>query len=45
MILSIQTREPLEQLRQRMVQDGGVNRMREQMRREATATALYEKMA
>jgi trigger factor len=45
MILSIQTREPLEQLRQRMVGDGGINRMREQMRREATATALYEKMA
>ncbi len=45
MILSIQSREPLEQLRQRMVEDGGINRMREQMRREATATALYEKMA
>lgn len=45
MILSIQTREPLEQLRQRMGQDGGIQRMREQMRREATATALYEKMA
>ena len=45
MILSIQTREPLETLRQRMIQDGGISRMREQMRREATATALYEKMA
>lgn len=45
MILSIQSREPLEQLRQRMGEDGGINRMREQMRREATATALYEKMA
>ena len=45
MILSIQTREPLETLRQRMIQDGGINRMREQMRREATATALYENMA
>ena len=45
MILSIQSREPLEQLRQRMSQDGGFDRMREQMRREATATALYEKMA
>ncbi len=45
MILSIQTREPLETLRQRMIQDGGISRMREQMRREATATALYENMA
>ena len=45
MILSIQSREPLETLRQRMSEDGGINRMREQMRREATATALYEKMA
>lgn len=45
MILSIQSREPLEQLRQRMSEDGGIDRMREQMRREATATALYEKMA
>jgi trigger factor len=45
MIMSIQSREPLEQLRQRMIEDGGINRMREQMRREATATALYEKMA
>ena len=45
MILSIQSREPLEQLRKRMGEDGGISRMREQMRREATATALYEKMA
>jgi trigger factor len=45
MIMSIQSREPLEQLRERMIQDGGINRMREQMRREATATALYEKLA
>ena len=44
-MLSIQSREPLEQLRQRMGEDGGINRMREQMRREATASALYEKMA
>ena len=45
MIMSIQTREPLEQLRNRTNQDGTVARMREQMRREATATALYEKLA
>ncbi len=45
MILSIQSREPLEQLRERMNGDGSISRMREQMRREATATTLYEKMA
>jgi len=45
MILSLQTREPLETLRSRMNEDGTVGRMREQMRREATATALYEKLA
>lgn len=45
MILSMQTREPLDQLRERMSGDGSIGRIREQMRREATATALYEKMA
>ncbi len=45
MILSMQSREPLEQLRERLNGDGSVSRIREQMRREATATALYEKMA
>ncbi|MGI4756101.1 MAG: trigger factor [Janthinobacterium lividum] len=45
MILSMQSREPLEQLRERLSGDGSINRIREQMRREATATALYEKMA
>ncbi len=45
MILSLQSREPLEQLRERLNADGSINRIREQMRREATATALYEKMA
>ncbi len=45
LIMSIQTREPLETLRDRLKNDGTLQRMREQMRREATATALYEKMA
>ena len=45
MIMSLQTREPLEQLRQRLSGDGTINRMQEQMRREATATALYERLA
>ncbi len=45
MMMSIQSRQPLEQMRERMMQDGNLARMTEQMRREATATALYEKMA
>ena len=44
-VMSMQSRQPLDQLRDRMAQDGSLTRMREQMRREATATALYEKMA
>ena len=45
MIMSFQTREPQDVLRQRLGQDGSLQRMREQMRREATATTLYEKIA
>ena len=45
MIMSFQTREPQDVLRQRLTQDGTLQRIREQMRREATATALYEKQA
>ncbi|MEK6397895.1 MAG: trigger factor [Terriglobus sp.] len=45
MIMSFQTRQPQDVIRQQMTQDGSLQRMREQMRREATATALYEKLA
>ena len=45
LMLSIQAREPLETLRERLRQDGGLNRIREQMRREKTGTVLYEKLA
>ena len=45
MMLSIQTREPYETLRERLTQDGGMARLREEMRREKTSTALYEKLA
>ena len=45
MMMSIQSRQPYEQVRERMQNDGGMQRMREQMRREATVTMLYEKMA
>lgn len=42
---SLQAREPLETLRARMVQDGSLDRMREQMTREKTGTAIFEKLA
>ena len=45
LMASLQAREPLETLRDRMMQDGSMDRMREQMRREKTGTVLYEKMA
>ncbi len=44
-MLSLQSREPLETLRERLAKDGGLERIREQMRREKTASALYEKLA
>ena len=45
LMLSIQSREPLETLRERLSKDGGLDRIREQMRREKTASVLYEKLA
>ncbi|SFS12647.1 trigger factor [Granulicella pectinivorans] len=45
LIMSIQGREPLESLRERMQKDGAIDRMKEQMRREKTGTVLYEKLA
>jgi trigger factor len=45
LMMSIQAREPLEALRERMSKDGGLDRMREQMRREKTSSVLYEKLA
>jgi trigger factor len=45
LMASIQSREPLDTLRERMAKDGSIDRMREQMRREKTATAVYEKLA
>ena len=45
LMMSIQQREPLETLRGRMTEDGSIERMREQIRRERTATHLYEKLA
>ena len=45
LMLSIQSREPLDVLRKRLSEDGGLDRIREQMRRERTGNALYEKLA
>ncbi len=45
LLLSIQSREPMEQLHKRLKEDGSLERVREQMRREKTGQALYEKLA
>jgi trigger factor len=45
LMLSLQSREPLEELRYRLTKDGSLDRIREQMRREKTASVLYEKLA
>jgi len=44
-MLSIQTREPYETLRERLSKDGGLARLREELRREKTSSVLYEKLA
>jgi trigger factor len=45
LMLSIQQREPLETLRKRLTDDGSLNRLRDQMRREKAGAALFEKLA
>jgi trigger factor len=45
MMLSMQSREPLDVLRERLVKDGSIERIREQMRREKTGQVLYEKLS
>jgi trigger factor len=45
LMLSIQHREPLEQLQERLAKDGSLDRIKEQMRREKTGSALYVKLA
>jgi trigger factor len=42
-LIALQTREPVEQLRNRLTQDGSLARIREQLRREKTGTLLYER--
>lgn len=43
-IAAIQSREPVETLRARLTQEGGVARIREQLKREKTAQLLYERL-
>lgn len=44
-IISLQTREPLESLRERLTNDGSLVKIREQLRREKIGTLLYERLA
>lgn len=43
-IAAIQTREPLDTLKARLTQEGGMARIREQITREKTASILYERL-
>lgn len=45
LMLSYQSREPYETLRTRLQGDGGLDRIREQMKREKTGSVLYEKLS
>ena len=45
MLMSLQTREPYETLRERLSKDGGLTRLRDEIRREKTGNVLYEKLA
>jgi trigger factor len=43
-LVALQSREPLDALKVRLTQDGGLAKIREQMRREKTASVLYERL-
>jgi trigger factor len=43
-IASIQSREPLDALKVRLTQEGGMARIREQLRRDKTASQLFERL-
>ena len=43
-LAALQSREPVETLRARLTEDGGLARIREQMRREKTANVLYDRL-
>ncbi|MFZ0517814.1 MAG: trigger factor [Acidobacteriaceae bacterium] len=44
-LLAYQAREPIEVLRKRLTEDGGLTRIREQLRREKTVNQLFERLA
>jgi trigger factor len=44
-IISLQTREPLDGLRERLTREGNLARIRAQLRREKTGTLLVERLA
>ncbi len=43
-IVALQTRETLDALKARLTKDGGLARIREQLRRDKTASLLYERL-
>jgi trigger factor len=43
-LAALQSREPVDALKVRLTQDGGLARIREQLRREKTASLLYERL-
>ena len=43
-LAAMQSREPIDTLKVRLTQDGGMARIREQLRREKTASLLYERL-
>jgi trigger factor len=43
-VAALQSREPIDALRARLTKDGGLTRIREQLRREKTAHLLYERL-
>ncbi len=45
LMMSLQQREPMDSLRKRLTDDGTLNRIREQLRREKTGSLLFEKLA
>ena len=43
-IAALQSREPIDALKSRLTEDGGMARIREQLRREKTASSLYQRL-
>jgi len=43
-LAALQSREPIDALRSRLTADGGMVRIREQLRREKTASLMYERL-